>query len=1208
MEKTELDKTAIKKFAIESRNKLREEVIVKAGLLGISSEGVKVPLDRSTSEIKYFSDSENASGFLSKEMALRNKLVSELERRSSDIGFAEAFEQLVEEVAYTWFNRLIAIRFMEVNNYLPDGIRVLSSVEIGMEPDIIREFADSSLRISTDEQTEFVKLRLAGDVQSMDKLYQILFIKQCNALNDILPHLFEKIEDYSELLFAATYTDKAGVIAHLVSDIPESSFNVLEGGQVEIIGWLYQYYNTEPKAKVFARPKTQKIRKEEIPAATQLFTPDWIVRYMVENSLGRFYIDQKLADPSEKRTEKEIADGFDWKYYLPSAEQPEEVQIQLLAERQENIVIALQELKLIDNAMGSGHVLVYAFDVFMSLYIAEGYNQREAAESIIKNNLFGLEIDKRAYQLAYFAIMMKARQYNRRILSKKNELNLKEFIELKKIPEEYWQRIQGQSHYDFNQAKEIILEIEEIIEPFKYSKEYGSIIKLENVTTEKLNIWKNFISVLDDEFTGMDILYAVSETHEKLSKTFDLISILIQKYEAAVTNPPYLNKMSKRLGDYIAKNHKDVKTDLFSVFIKHNSDMLAPAGYAGYMTPFVWMFIKSYEKLRGYLIKNKSINSLIQMEYSAFEEATVPICAFTIKNSLNENVGSFFKLSDFRGGMKVQNEKVLEAIKNPTVSYFYQTNQENFKKIPGMPISYWVSENLIQIYENNEQLYIYTISDGQNITANNNKYLRNIWEVTYNKIDTTNNRWKVYAKGGAFRKWYGNLEYFVDWSPEARKFYSQNSSARIIKETYWNRLGISWTLISSAQPSFRVLPEGATFDKGGSSIFLQDNNNFEVILGLLNSSVTKYLLDMMAPTLNYQVNDIRSIPFVKKLLDHSQLKDLVRENIELSKSDWDMQETSLDYLEDPLLEFGDGEISERIKKLEVNINKKYNAIKKNEEQINKIVSEMYNLTNDVKIAVSEKDISISIPNQKIEVMNLISYVIGCILGRYSFDKDRSIDTDYKLNIIKYPTPIRDNILIICEDNYFEDSQFDIVNLFNYFIEIIFGKPNLEKNIQFIADTLGGNGSKEEIIRSYFVKHFYKNHLKMFKKRPIYWEFSSGKENGFKALVYMHRINSETLSILRVEYLHKVQKSYENRIEQLQSQIRQSESSADKNIYNKELTKVKKQYEETKIYDAKLGHLANLRTSIDLDDGVIYNYNKIQTDEKGNNLNILSKRG
>ncbi|MFL2061306.1 BREX-1 system adenine-specific DNA-methyltransferase PglX [Marinilactibacillus psychrotolerans] len=903
-----MDKKAIKTFAIESRVKLREGVMNKLAKLGITNKGIEeaTKIGNDTIEIP-----SNGERFTDKEVLNRIKLVDELRKREKQTKkYDIAYDTLVEEVAYTWFNRLIAVRFMEVNDYLPGRQRVLSSEMSGKrEPDVITNLLETDLYSDFDVATKerITELLSDGSAAAVDELYQLVFIKLCNSLNKQLPDLFEKIDDYTELLFIISYIDENGVIASLLS-IPEDDFNVDKGGQVEIIGWMYQYYNTEPKGKVFARG-SRKIRADEIPAATQLFTPDWIVRYMVENSLGRYYIDQKMANPTEARTEKEIAEEFGWKYYIPTAEQPEDVKLQITDERKDKSVIALQELKLLDNAMGSGHILVYAFDMFIDLYRVEGYREREAAELIMKHNLFGLEIDKRAYQLAYFAIMMKGRQYNRRVLYKDIKLNLHQFVGLEKVPTEYYERLKELSPLSSDAFIVKLNDFKSKLLYFEHASEIGSILNLHGLTLRDIQEFRDFINVFDN-YSNMDILYGFPEVQKRLNEILNIMTILVTKYSAVVTNPPYLNKMSTMLGKYVKDNYPNVKTDLFSVFIKVNGNMLMKNGYAGFMTPFVWMFIKSYEELRKFLITKKSISSLIQMEYSAFEEATVPICCFTIKNTKTEPVGNYFKLSDFRGGMEVQKEKVIEAIQDPNISYFYQTNQNDFMKIPGSPISFWVNKNLIHDFVVGTRMDEILQPKVGLQTGSNDKFIRLWWEVDQTKVkyDATSisdsvqsrKKWFPYNKGGSFRRWYGNSDYIVNWENdgyEIKSFVDKNGKQRSRPQNtvYYFREAITYSAITSGKSSYRFQDSGMAFDHAAYNLYIDDY----FLLGFLNSVVSESIIKTLNPTINAGSTYTGALPIIRD--DESRIEEDVKKNIQSSRLDWDSFETSWNFLKHPLL-------------------------------------------------------------------------------------------------------------------------------------------------------------------------------------------------------------------------------------------------------------------------------------------------------------------
>ncbi|EGO5147184.1 BREX-1 system adenine-specific DNA-methyltransferase PglX [Enterococcus faecalis] len=906
-----MDKKAIKKFAMESRVKLREGVINKLTKLGITESNIEPVTELGNDTITISSSKQRYTG---KDVINRTKLVEALKAREKQLDLGEkkskaiAFDNLVEEVAYTWFNRLIAIRFMEVNNYLPERQRILSSESGIREPDIITNLLSSNLYAEMDPATKSRVVDLMSDnsAAAVDELYQLVFIKQCNSLNQLLPDLFEKIDDYTELLFTISYIDENGVIASLLS-IPEDDFDVSKEGQVEIIGWMYQYYNTEPKAEAMKAQKKRKSRADEIPALTQLFTPDWIVRYMVENSLGRYYIDQKLAMPTETRTEKEIADEFGWKYYLPTAEQPENVQLQIQDERKDKNVIALQEIKLLDNAMGSGHVLVYAFDVFMQLYVAEGFRERDAAESILINNLFGLEIDKRSYQLAYFAIMMKGREYSRRILTKNVKLHLHQFIDSDDIPNEYFERLEEISSLPSDEFIEKSNLLKLVLDMFLHATELGSVLNIQNISQSEIDELRQLTGAFED-FSNMDILYQLPEAHEKVNHILNIVEVLSFRYTAVVTNPPYLNKMSSILSKYVKDNYPEVKTDLFSVFIKMNSQMLTDGGYAGFMTPFVWMFIKSYEELRDFLIANKNISSLVQMEYSAFEEATVPVCCFTIKNAKSEPIGNYFKLSDFRGGMNVQKEKVLEGIRNPDVNYLFQTNQNNFTKIPGSPISFWVSENLVNFYTNTPPIKNFAFAKAGIVTGIDAEFVRFWHEINQKNISFSENNndnydtfsYYPFAKGGSFRRWYGNKEYVINLN----KLWNDpniNKSVRRGDQSAYFKKSISWSYVTSGKSSFRQY-EDVAFATAAPELIVKNKNQYDSLLAFLNTKIADYIFDMINPTLNLPSSYVTSTPFIiAQIQVNEYVNRLSEKNVILSKRDWDSFEESWEYVKHPLI-------------------------------------------------------------------------------------------------------------------------------------------------------------------------------------------------------------------------------------------------------------------------------------------------------------------
>ena len=1156
-----MDKNKIKKFAINARKSLRDTTEVRLANLGITDEKINDELSISTKDKKYYVDDNENNALTGKQIGWRKDVVNELKNRGYDDDPKTVFDDFIEEVAYTWFNRIIAIRFMEVNNYLPSRVSVLTSEEGKAEPDIINEAMEieDDLGGYREAEKELISTALTERTpELMDKLYAMLFIKQCDALSDILPGLFEKTNDYLKLLFTPNYN--RGVIQDLINEIPASYFDVNEEGQVQIIGWLYQYYNNEPHEKV-VNMNGKAIKKDEIPAATQLFTPDWIVRYMVDNSLGKYYL--------ERHENSQLKDEL--KYLLPS-------KIESVNNDQD-----ISEYKFLDNAMGSGHILIYAFDLLMKMYLEEGYSKRDAAQKIIENNIFGLEIDKRAFQLAYFALMMKGREYDRRFFRRNVANNLYYFEDLH-VSEDFYNFI------DNEKTKE---DLKKLAEVFADATELGSIIKIDqDIDTNNL---KSTIKKIDFD-DSLDV-FGNKRTKDKILKILSIVRIMTNKYETVVTNPPYMNKFDKNLKKYLRNNYKDYSKDLFSVFIYHNMHLLRDGGYSGYMTPLVWMFIKSYEPLRKDIIDNVNINSLIQMEYSAFEEATVPINTFILKKA-DEKSGTYLRLSNFKGGMAVQEQKVLEAIADPEVKYLYHADQDNFDKIPGSPIAYWASKNLIEDFEN-QSLYKCTISDGQNKTGNNKKFVRLYWEVNNCKIGK-DKKWLFYAKGGGYRKWWGNITSIVNWSPEIRSFYRKDKIARIIPEYLWYMKGITWGLITSKSPSFRILPEDSTFDVGGSSIFFKDKELIEYVIALLNSKVYLTIAQIMNPTLNFQVKDIRSMPLI--ISNREKVESISDKNIDISKQDWDAFETSWDFKCSPLLVNKATTLEQAYNNWSQEALDRFNQLKANEEELNRIFIDLYGLQDELTPEEEDKEVSVRKADRVRDIKAFLSYFIGCVFGRYSLDQDGLAFAGGDWNASLYSTfkPNKENIILLTDRQYFDDER-DIIVRLREFLSKTFDPEYLTDNMNFIAQTLDPKKfergvSAEQIIRDYFVNDFYKDHAKIYQKRPIYWEFNSGRNKGFKALMYLHRYTPEQLAMVR-QYLHDLQPAMNDLIEIDNDLLDQETTASAKSKYRKIISTLNKQMNELVKYDQVLDHLSQSPVDLDLDDGVLANHDKLQQGEK-----------
>lgn len=1184
-----MNKTALKNFAIWARKKLISDITYSAGLLAVNENGIGEPLPQSRSDLQLFDiGTKNYVEIKGAEIAQRNSLVAAIKAKAEELNnYKAAFQYIVEEVAYTWFNRMIAIRFMEVNGYLP--IRVLSSESGKHEPDIVTTPFDSGLEFTGEESGRIYELR---DNNRLEELFRMLFIRECNHLHDILPELFEATNDYSELLLSLSYTDKDGVVFHLVNDISEDDFNIEKEGQVEIIGWMYQYYNTEPKDKVFAAlKKNVKITKENIPAATQLFTPHWIVRYMVENSLGRLWIEGHPDDDLRQC----------WEYYLDEAEQEPQVQAQLEEIRAGCREISPEDIRIIDPCMGSGHILVYAFDVLMQIYSAQGYSERDAAKLIVEKNLWGLDIDRRAYQLAYFAVMMKARQYNRRILTSGIKPNLFVIDDNRALTPEIIE-------YIADGDSKIAADLRSISNDLTNAREYGSIINVQPVDFSGLIERIGIIAESDElNLIAMENKRIVCEKILPLVKQAQTLS---QKYDVVCTNPPYMggSGMNNQLSDYVKGNYFEYKSDLFSVSIIKCMNLTKKNGFAGFLSPYVWMFIQSYEQLRKYMYSKCSIETLIQFEYSAFAEATVPICTFVLGNRQISKNGCYFRLTDFRGGMEVQREKTLEAIKNHNCGFYYESNPKNFSKIPGMPVAYWVSEKVYSDFQNTLLGDIAPTKKGLD-TGNNDRFLRYWFEINYNKlgidfsssIDFTNStmKWAPHDKGGEYRRWYGNKEWVINWENDGCEL--RNSKANLRSERFYFHNAITWCSLSSGKISFRYSDYGAISNTAGSSLYPNEKmtNN---LLGLLNTKVAQYLLDIVSPTLNYSAGQVSLIPIV--LSRNSNENEYVKDNINLSKEDWDSFETSWDFKTHPLIKpvpF----ISEAFAQWSDECEKRFTQLKSNEEELNRIFIDIYGLQDELTPEVEDKDVTVRRADLTRDIKSLVSYAVGCMFGRYSLDVEGLAYAGGEWDGSKYKTfiPDPDNCIPVTDEEYFRD---DIVVRFVDFIRTVYGADTLEENLTFIADALGtrGNTSRERI-RNYFLNDFIKDHIKMYQKRPIYWMFDSGKQNGFRALVYMHRWNADTTGNVRVEYLHKLQRIYENEIRQSQD-VAETGSGREVSAAQKRIEKLTKQLKETHDFDEKIAHLALSRIDIDLDDGVKVNYEKVQTGDDGKKIEVLTK--
>ena len=1187
-----MNKNAIKKFAIDARNKLIASVTDKAGMLGITPDNCSEAITKGADFEVYKTAAGTEVTLNKKQCEQRRKLVDQIHARG--------FEAVVEEVAYTWFNRICAIRFMEVNDYMyPVRVRVLSSEKEGKnEPDVVTMAPDIDWDFTDKEREEIIDAKMNN---RLDDLFRMLFIKQCNLLHEVLPGLFEETEDYTEMLLNISFTNEDDVIRMLVDGIDEKDFNITTvdedgkvAGQVEIIGWLYQYYNTEPKNKAFA--KKTKITKEEIPAVTQLFTPDWIVRYMVENSLGRIWVE---GHPDDELKSK-------WKYYLDEAKQEESVQQELNKIKAEYATLKPEDIKLIDPCMGSGHILVYAFDVFMQIYENAGWSQRDAAQSIIQNNIYGLDIDDRAAQLSYFAVLMKARQYDRRILTRGIEPNVYAVQESNGIN-------RGQLKYfgaglTEEEKKTALMQMEGLLNTLNDAKEYGSLL---NVEDYDWGLLEKFVENTDTESQISFDTFGLDETAEQLKQLIKIGKVMAQKYEVVATNPPYMasSGMSVKLSNYLKEYFFASKGDLFSVFIEKSLKITKKNSYAALITQQSWMFLSSFEKLRENL-SNIDFCSILHLGAHAFEELSgevVQTVAFVMRKSrILDSVTICDRLVNIDNCKK--KEQVYLNGRNRILS-----KKSDFELIPAKPYAYWISEKTLDNFKSEKLENLAEIVSGMT-TGNNEVYLK-VWnelniesiafdEMDINNIDLQKTKWIPYHKGGGMRKWYGNQDYVVNWSRS-----SEFNRAKTTMTHVYLKPCITWSDISGNSFAGRYCKGGFMFDVKGSCAF-SSLENLQLLIGIFNSKITPVYVAALNPTTTTQVGDLKRIPYIEPSeQDKVLIRKLVMKCVNLSKSEWDSFETSWDFKRHPLISVisqnrtvfdntTDIDLAECYTCWENECNERFNQLKANEEELNRIIINIYGLQDELTPEEDDKDITVRKADLQREIKSLISYAVGCMFGRYSLNKEGLVYAGGEWDESVYSTfaPDRDNIIPICDEEYFSD---DIVTRFCEWVKIVYGEKSLETNLDFIAKALGNKGNtSREVIRNYFLNDFFKDHCNTYSvtgsgKRPIYWLFDSGKQNGFKALIYMHRYDADTVGRVRTDYLHKAQKYVETAMQSAQYTIDNATSASEKSKATKAVTKYTKQLAEMRIYDEAIAHVANQRIEIDLDDGVKVNYAKFQ---------------
>ena len=1161
-----MDKVILKKFAIESRQDLMDKIKNKINTFYVNEEFKS----EQRGDLYILSNDKHTLSLTNDEYKKRELLI----KRINELGI----EQVIEESAYTWFNRIVAIRYMEINDMLPLtkdnqslGIRVLSSKDNTPDPEILK-FTNLT---NPDLDIDFKKEKYV-ELKNDNEKFKYILLLVCKKLGRVIPQVFDGITDYIDILIPDNLLNDTGFVNKIIIEVPENNYN-----QVEIIGWLYQYYNQTEKDRVISAKKQYK--KNEIAYATQLFTPDWIVKYMVENSLGRYWI--------EHGGDKNLIQN--WKYFIKD-------NIQEASEK-----ITPTEIKCIDPCSGSGHILVYMFEILYQIYLSYGYSKNDIAEQILKNNLYGLDIDDRAGQLSILSVLLKAREYDKTIFNKKiiSELNIMSIPSSNCISSNIIDNLNTEE--DKKNAKYLL-------DNFKYAKEIGTLLLLENrdytnLTYEIKNNNTIFGIELNRLLTYIKVAYM-------LTKTYDII----------VTNPPYMNRsvMPNNLKTYLNKYYKDSKVDLCATFMEIK--FIKDNGYLGMINQHSWMFLSSFEKLRIKIINEKHIETMIHLGRRAFEEISgevVQTTTFVMKNTNRESQSLFYRLVEYPNA-KLKEEKFLNDRKK--MKYIF--NQKDFLKISGNAIIYWISESFSDIFEKGTSLgEIAQVKQGL-ATSDNNRFLREWYEVNINKTLLTSSsvkesknsdvKWFPYNKGGEFRKWYGNNDYVVNWENdgyEIKNVKDENGKLRSRPQNtdYYFKKSITWSLISSSNIAFRSKPFGHIFDVAGMSYFPKDKDYYYYLLGFNNTKIVRHIMKFIAPTLNFQVGDIAKIPIISSDKYKEKINSLVEENISISKEDWDSFETSWDFIKHPLLTYQhlnlqmikneekngflvENTLEEAFNNWQRVSKERFEKVKNNEEELNRIFIDIYGLQDELIPDLEDKDITIRKADKEREIKSLISYAVGCMFGRYSLDQDGLVYAGGNLEKDKYKTfsVDEDNIIPITDEAYLGD---DIVERFKKFIKVVYGDNTFNENMDFIAETLGKKGTEtsEDTIRRYFLNDFFNDHVKIYKKRPIYWLFDSGKKNGFKSLVYMHRYNENLIPKVRLDYLHRVQTTYEKLLSDVNYKLTTDLSLSDKKVTQKRQADLNAKLNEIKEYDEKIAHIANERISINLDDGVKVNYDKFK---------------
>lgn len=1144
----------IKKYAPQARNDFIAAMRKQAAKYGVTADSI-LPAEQK-GDLLLIGDQV----FPLSVMKPREKLIKRIQTSS--------FEQTIDYIAYSWFNRLCAIRYMECKGLLDHGRRVLSSADgsAGL-PQILEECLDIDLPGLNASRVAELKL----DGNKDEELYRELLLAQCHALNQVMPLLFEQVSDESELLLPDNLTKTDSLIRDLVSSIPEEDWS-----DVQIIGWLYQFYISEKKDQVIGKV----VKSEDIPAATQLFTPNWIVKYLVQNSVGRLWL---MAQPDSTL-------ASEWEYYIQPAEQTDEVNAQLkqlidVRISEDGDTLNPESITVLDPACGSGHILVEAYDCLKAIYLERGYRSRDIPRLILENNLYGIDIDTRAAQLASFALLMKAREDDRRLFSNPPKLNI---IALQDSQPE---RLDAFSQ-DLASTGIAQTDLKELLDLFEHASTFGSLIQIPQAFAKKLS---DLETKLNTALASGDIF--AQQSAQELLPLVQQAKLLAKQYDAVIANPPYMGGkgMNTVLKDFAKKKFPDSKSDLFAMFIERGFAWCKDSGFNSMVTMQSWMFLSSYEAMREKLLHDRTLSCMVHMGNGVMGIAFGTAATVMLNNHVNNYEGSFSycendDVNEFGipKQFPVQNERLKTA------------KPDDFKKIPGSPVAYWVSDKVREIFAHNPSLKEVADARQGMATGDNNRFLRFWQEVSINHVGFSVNskdaahasskKWFPYNKGGEFRKWYGNQEYLVSFDASSYAILKTMGNQCPSEKFYFNP-SISWSKVTSSYFSMRYFPEGFIFADAGMSIFA-DEPIIKNIMGCLNSKVSETLLSNLSPTVNFEAGTISKFPLNNKIINSIKIVDQL---IFQSKTDWDSYETSWDFTENPIIRTQQSNLEQAFNTWQQQNTDAVAEMKRLEEENNKLFIEAYGLQDELTPDIPDEQITLTRADREKDSQRLVSYALGCMMGRYSLDEPGLIyahagNQDFDASRYQTFPADADGIIPLTEMHWFED---DATHRIQEFLTAVWGKDKLDANMQWLAESLDKKASEtaEDTIRRYLASKFYKDHMQTYKKRPIYWLFSSGKQGAFQALVYLHRYNESTLARMRTEYVMPLISKMAAYANSLETAKENSDSAAEIKRIEKKLQDLHKQQAELSSFEEKLRHYADQRISLDLDDGVKVNYGK-----------------